>query len=129
MTDDFYARAEQQWRGTNQRRDAVTGRVVPLSAGDRVDIAQLAERMRAADVAATPADRCERTELPKDSCAHCRPGGDRRPPTVDNRARLFTASYPGKCVACGTAFRPGTTIERLPDKQGFAGPCCAEVNA
>ncbi|WP_432846006.1 hypothetical protein ACQPXB_36035 [Amycolatopsis sp. CA-161197] len=128
MTDDFYGRAEQQWRGTNQRRDAVTGRVVPLSACDRVDIAQLAERMRVA-AGAVRVERCERTELPKDSCAHCRPGGDRPPSKVDNRARLFTASYPGNCAVCGLSFRPGATIERLPEKQGFAGPCCAEVNA
>lgn len=125
MTDQFYERAEKQWRSLNQRRDAVTGRIIPLTAADRVEIEQLAARLRAAEP--TPeVERCRLTELPKDQCSHCRPGGNRRPATIDGRSTIFTASYPGNCATCGEKYHPGDTVERVGDKQ-YAGPCCIET--
>ncbi|WP_409186455.1 hypothetical protein F9C11_20390 [Amycolatopsis sp. VS8301801F10] len=123
MTDQFYERAEQLWRGMHQRFDAITGRAVPLTAADRVDIAKIEARLRAAEPA-PEVERCGLTELPTDQCSHCRPGGNRRPATIAGRSEIFTASYPGRCCVCREQYRPGDTIERREDS-GYNGPCCA----
>lgn len=76
--------------------------------------------------------RCELTELPVDSCAHCR--GNTTTPDEEaatdrvqliNSGRWFHAVHPGVCAVCGTPFDPGTAI-RLEIPRGWRAECCRE---
>lgn len=85
----------------------------------------------------TGEERCERTELLVDQCAHCRSQS-----SVEEQAeaelhdlgvrlmardpRWFFAEYPGTCT-CGSRFKPGMPIRltlggSLPH---WVAPCCA----
>lgn len=123
IADESYETALRRWNAAHRQHDPITGNYLPLTGADRNDIEQAAEKLRAA---ANPApqldDICGLTELPKKTCAHCRPAPP-RPTTVDGKPRIITASYPGKCAGCHRPFQPGANIERL-DGGGFAGPCC-----
>ncbi|MGW0795152.1 hypothetical protein [Streptomyces sp. NPDC002692] len=75
-------------------------------------------------------ERCEFTELPVDSCAHCR--GNTLTPDEEAAAELpdssrpwFHAVYPGVCACCGTPFAAGTAI-RLQAPRGWRADCCRE---
>jgi hypothetical protein len=55
-------------------------------------------------------ERCEKFDLPKEQCAHCRPASApvRRPPTKGN---VFAAKYYGPCAAeCGEKIEPGDQV-------------------
>ena len=120
--DEFYDEALASWNRRGKRRpDPVNGGLLPLTAADKVEIQQHAERLRGA-AGETGAERCELTTLLKTQCSHCKPG-PARPVLVDGKPRLFTASFPGQCSGCDKPYAPGVTIERLEDG-GFAGPCC-----
>jgi hypothetical protein len=123
IADEAYETALRRWNAAHRQRDPITGHYLPLSGSDRIDIETAAEKLRA-DANPTPElnERCELFDLPRKTCAHCRPAPP-RPTTVDDKPRIITASYPGKCVGCHRPFQPGSTIERL-DGGGFAGPCC-----
>lgn len=123
IADEAYETALRRWNGAHRQRDPITGNHVPLTGADRIEIEQAAARLRAnANPAPELDDLCGLTELPKKSCAHCKPG-PRRPVLVDGKPRIFTASFPGRCAGCGHPYTPGATIERLEDG-GYAGPCC-----
>jgi hypothetical protein len=69
--------------------------------------------------------RCDYSDLPVDSCAHCR--GNRLFPEVRRVrtgvvGRPITARFPGRC-ACGEAYPPGTTIRSLDGS--WVADCCA----
>lgn len=70
-------------------------------------------------------DRCPRTDLPKDGCAHCRPGGDRpAPERLESDVTVyFTAQYDGNCADCGERWWAGSQIGRLREG-GYLGECC-----
>ena len=124
MTEDVhYETALRRWNTAHRRRDPITGKPMPLTGADRVEIETAATKLRAA---ANPDDeeRCGLTELPKKTCAHCRPRAS-RPIHVNGKPRLFTASFPGRCAGCGHPYTPGATIERPDDGEGYHGPCCA----
>lgn len=76
--------------------------------------------------------RCEFTELPVDSCAHCR--GNTITPDEEAAAdhaeltaaaRWFHAIHPGVCAACGEPFTAGTAI-RMEIPRGWRAECCRE---
>jgi len=75
--------------------------------------------------------RCDFTDLPTDSCAHCLGHADPEQQARKDRTRListgrwFAAQYSGTCEACGTPFPPGTAI-RMDIPQGWRAECCAE---
>jgi hypothetical protein len=75
--------------------------------------------------------RCDFTDLPAESCAHCLGHAD--PFTSDDKpdgtgpGPVFTASYPGRCDACDFDFAPGDQIRATGLGHGYLGPCCGEV--
>lgn len=78
-------------------------------------------------------ERCERTELLVDDCAHCRGHksieeqvADERIQLGEARTRWFNAIYPGKCAGCGTPFDEGNLIHGVPGHAGWVAECCAE---
>jgi hypothetical protein len=77
--------------------------------------------------------RCDFTDLPADSCAHCLGHADPGQQAKAERARLlasgrgwFPALYPGTCEHCGARFEPGAAI-RMEIPAGWRGECCADV--
>lgn len=80
-----------------------------------------------------PSDRCEMTELPTSSCAHCLGHADPEAELSALRARLlatgrgwFTAQYPGTCQHCDERFEPGAVV-RMEIPRGWRGECCADT--
>jgi hypothetical protein len=72
-------------------------------------------------------DRCERTDLPVDGCAHCRPKVV--DPVLDDVLELgprFTAQFSGACGSCDGYIHAGETIAALVDGPGYACPACIE---
>jgi len=55
------------------------------------------------------AERCERTELLVDQCAHCR-GVTEPAPARTVLGPWFPAGYPGWCSGCGQVFGQGDMI-------------------
>lgn len=76
------------------------------------------------------ADRCEKTELPTDMCAHCLghtdPDAPDRTahPLVPARAFWIVAQYPGRCSGCSEWYRAGVQIIR--DGDGWLSECCVD---
>jgi hypothetical protein len=79
-------------------------------------------------------DRCARTELLIDQCAHCRQLASIEEQAAAHRAALlhqpgwFVAAYPGRCGHCGDPFVPGAAIRRM-DSAGdatstYLAECC-----
>ncbi|MFD8496295.1 hypothetical protein [Amycolatopsis sp. NPDC059657] len=125
MTDQFDDAALDAFNRT-RGREWISGKPLPLTAADRIQIAQAAAKARAAEQPVVEVERCALSDLPKDSCSHCRPGGDRPPVKVDGRHRIFTAQFPGTCAVCDEPYPAGVLIARLPDSVGYAGPCCRD---
>ena len=74
--------------------------------------------------------RCEKTELPKSGCAHCR--GHETPVDVDGPRRRgfsFTAAWPGRCVVCADRIDTGDDITRVVDSTGYAHDTCIPLDA
>lgn len=84
--------------------------------------------------------RCERTELLVDQCAHClghKPAEEQA--TAETAAehadfltthpRWFPARYPGTCEPCGTPFDVGTPITGTSWRDGgWRAYCCQEAS-
>ncbi|WP_326729010.1 hypothetical protein [Streptomyces phaeochromogenes] len=77
-------------------------------------------------------ERCEFSDLPVGSCAHCR--GNTTTPDEEAAAsreqlvaaaRWFTAIYPGVCACCGKPFDRGTPI-RMEIPRGWRANCCRD---
>lgn len=68
--------------------------------------------------------RCERSELPKVMCAHCKGLVD--VPVSRELGRPFKAVYAGACVQCGERFAVGDRIRSDSEHGGYVGPCCEE---
>lgn len=68
-------------------------------------------------------DRCELTDLLRDSCSHCTGRGE-EVPERDTSAfgPWFTAAYPGRCSVCDERIEPGDEIRA----DGEGGYRCAE---
>ena len=130
MTDDQYDRAARaHWEKHSRSPNLITGKPNPMTAADRVDIERMAGKLRrdgTTPLDAPVVERCRLSELPKDSCSHCRPPADRPPIKVGGRHRLFESRYPGTCAVCGEPYRAGVIIARLVDEQGYAHPDCTE---
>ncbi|MEV6569967.1 hypothetical protein [Streptomyces sp. NPDC051577] len=74
--------------------------------------------------------RCDFTDLPTDTCAHCLGHTDPDTETRREHAALlagghwFPALYAGTCEHCGERFVMGTPIRmEIPD--GWRAACCA----
>lgn len=82
-------------------------------------------------------ERCDKTDLLKSQCAHCRPAAA---PNIESssltnfgellaksqQGRWFTANYDGDCSVCGEDFEQGDDI-RADGSGGWQGRyCCAE---
>jgi hypothetical protein len=76
-------------------------------------------------------ERCERTDLLVDQCAHCtgRDGGEsaeaERLKRLLTRRHVFPARYAGACSKCGEHFGEGAPIIGAGDGR-YLGPCCME---
>lgn len=71
--------------------------------------------------------RCPLTELPEDSCDHCRSAGKPRRPVVTARTTgRIEARYRGFCRGCGEPFTPGTRLTPS-DTDGWIAECCADA--
>jgi hypothetical protein len=79
--------------------------------------------------------RCDLTDLPADTCAHCRNLPDLGDETRADRAHLLTlpgwfpALYPGFCSSCGERFDVGAAIRAvngMPALDGYRAECCGE---
>jgi hypothetical protein len=131
MSDDldFYdLQARQQWDSTPGRRkfSTITGNMLRLEPGDVTEINRIAGELRQAALGkVADDDRCALSELPKDSCSHCRPRTPKPPVKVGGKYRLIEARYDGSCAVCDAPFQVGQTIARLEDG-GYAGPCCRD---
>lgn len=68
------------------------------------------------------AERCERTELLVDQCAHCR-GVTEPVPARTPYGPRFTAQWPGFCSCCGDEFASGEKI-RADGCGGYLAECC-----
>jgi hypothetical protein len=75
--------------------------------------------------------RCDFTDLPTDSCAHCLGHQDPEHLAAADRARLltsghgwFAAQWPGRCEHCGERFEVGAAI-RMQARTGWRAECCA----
>jgi hypothetical protein len=75
--------------------------------------------------------RCDFTDLPAVSCAHCLGHVDPEQQARKDRAQLlasgrgwFPAQFPGCCEFCGERFEPGTAI-RMEVPSGWRAECCA----
>jgi hypothetical protein len=74
--------------------------------------------------------RCDFTDLPTDTCAHCLGHVDPEAEARKARAQLFAtgwypALYPGTCEHCGERFTPGMAI-RMEIPAGWRAECCAQ---
>jgi hypothetical protein len=75
--------------------------------------------------------RCERTDLLTDQCAHCRPRAYSPPPVGGVRfGPEFTARYPGKCALCDRRIEIDDPIagvlDDCDDVEGYACARCVE---
>lgn len=125
MSDFFDLAAREQFDATpgNRRYSWITGGLEPLTSGDKAEIDKLAGKLRrAAQSSAPESERCTLTELPKDSCSHCRPQAPRPPVKVDGKYRLIEARYDGRCAVCDEPYMVGQTIARI-EGGGWAGSC------
>lgn len=72
-------------------------------------------------------ERCERTELFVDQCAHCR--GVPPPETLELNPYTFgpwfPARYDGECTECGVDFAAGDEIR----SDGFGGWLCGDCGS
>jgi hypothetical protein len=68
------------------------------------------------------AERCERTELLVDQCAHCR-GVTEPAPARTVLGPWFPAGYPGWCSGCGQVFGQGDMI-RADGCGEYLADCC-----
>lgn len=72
-------------------------------------------------------DRCPRTDLLRDQCAHCRPAPARPVPVVDEYGTPFRSIYHGHCAEeCGHPIRPEQLIRALRDGGGYAHDGCVQ---
>ena len=89
--------------------------------------------IRRADQAPADADRCEKTELLRRDCAHCRPKQPRQPrrqaeaspPPRPRRPSFFEARYGGHCTRCDDEIIPGDSITRNTEGYGYLCQTCA----
>jgi len=72
--------------------------------------------------------RCEKYDLPVESCAHCTGAEERaraeEHPERQERGPWFEAKYEGACATCGDAIMPGDLI-RADGQGGYVcgNPC------
>lgn len=131
MSDDldiYDLLARERWDATpgNRKFSPITGHMLRLEPGDVTELKRLAGQLRQAALGkAADDDRCALSELPKDSCSHCRPRAPKPPVKVGGKYRLIEARFPGACAVCDKPFLVGDTIARLEDS-GYAGPCCRD---
>lgn len=75
--------------------------------------------------------RCDFTDLPADTCAHClkQPDPDeeqrREMAALLRRPGWFAALYRGQCPVCGEWFGPGFPIH-YDATERWIGGCCAD---
>lgn len=70
---------------------------------------------------------CDYSDLPVESCDHCRRGGRPAPRTVVTAgiARPIEAKYPGVCRSCFQPYSAGAQITPS-ETDGWIAECCAE---
>lgn len=76
-------------------------------------------------------ERCDRTDLYMDQCAHCRGHDDmRRPqePEPGPKGRPFQAAYAGRCSSCDERFEAFAYI-RADGEGKWEAECCFTVAA
>lgn len=78
-------------------------------------------------------ERCEKTDLLANQCAHCRGLLDPEAEIRQSRQALlstanwFESKWAGKCARCGDWFREGSAIHRVQGYDGYVAECCADA--
>jgi hypothetical protein len=92
--DDMYDQAAQQFFDQTREIDFVSLRLKPMTGGDRDYVMRLAGKLRQEhDSLMNPGEeeRCERFELPRSGCDHCRRADARLSP--EGRVAQEIATY------------------------------------
>lgn len=77
--------------------------------------------------------RCDFTDLPTDTCAHCLKQPDpereerRELAALLHRPGWTASSFRGQCAHCGEWYGAGMPIHIDRDERGWVGGCCADA--
>ncbi|WP_433368409.1 hypothetical protein ACQPZX_41505 [Actinoplanes sp. CA-142083] len=90
------------------------------------ELALLIAGLQPEPVAATPAPRCELTDLLTDQCAHCQGVPDAEPVAESQLGPWFACQQPGRCSGCSSRFAEFDFI-RADGEGGWLAQCCSEM--